>query len=144
MAVVEFLDLIVVFAVNDFGICLLVSADQAEDQGLEALAVGCVGIDEAAELRSGNNDFQVVGSAELLEGIRDIVAVSSSFSNSCSFTRNCSVFLPPTLLSGTMNDTPVPGTSIIIFVISPLRSFFHVSPVTIARNNNFSDSSRPK
>lgn len=51
MAVVEFLDLIVVFAVNDFGICLLVSADQAEDQGLEALAVGCVGIDEAAELR---------------------------------------------------------------------------------------------
>ena len=45
VAVVEFLDLIVVFAVNDFGICLLVSADQAEDQGLEALAVGCVGID---------------------------------------------------------------------------------------------------
>ena len=77
MAVVEFLDLIVVFAVNDFGICLLVSADQAEDQGLEALAVGCVGIDEAAELRSGDNDFQVVGNAELLEGIRDIVAVSA-------------------------------------------------------------------
>ena len=49
VAVVEFLDLIVVFAVNDFGICLLVSADQAEDQGLEALAVGCVGIDEAAD-----------------------------------------------------------------------------------------------
>ena len=71
VAVVEFLDLIVVFAVNDFGICLLVSADQAEDQGLEALAVGCVGIDEAAELRSGDNDFQVVGNAELLEGIRD-------------------------------------------------------------------------
>ena len=77
MAVVEFLDLIVVAAGNDLGICLLVSADQAEDQGLEALAVGRIGIDEAAELRSGDDDFQIVRRAELLEGVGDIVAVSA-------------------------------------------------------------------